>query len=97
MEIGLQHIQSFRQYHLDLFDEFLTFKDYSKLDEYVLLFDTLKELRNYTQKDPRCYIYLETYIGDLKETAERFYDIAEKYNYDEYSIVDDYTDQAYLL
>ena len=96
-EIGIQHIKSFREFHQFLFDEFIQFKDYDKLEEYINLFLIIKDLQKSVKNNTLAYSLLQTYIVHVKTTARSFYDLAEQYNYDEYFIIDEYIDQALAL
>jgi hypothetical protein len=96
-EIDLDNLMSLKRYHQELFDDFINFKDYSKLEEYIMFFDILEDYRIWIKNDPRSYIYLESYILDLKSTAYKFYELAEQYDYNEFSIIDDYIDKALKL
>lgn len=94
--IDVEHIYSFKEYHQQLFDDFIYYKNYTKLEEYLMLFDLIEEFRMI--RNPRIYFILENYITDIKDNAKNFIDLADRYGYyDNFRLVDDYCDRVWLL
>jgi len=96
--IELKHFASFMEYHNRCFNEFVEYKDYRKLEEFILLCDYINYFRQHLT-DTRSTMNIEAYVVEIKNFAHSFNDYCLQYGYDEEdeNLIVDYTDTVLSL
>ena len=97
-EITLQHFTSFMEYHNNCFNDFVEYKDYEKLEEFIMLCEFIEFFRNIL-KSSRAHQLIEAYVIEIKNFAYTFNDYCDQYGYDadDYYLIIDYTDTVLSL
>lgn len=98
METTTEDFKSFKEYHTAIFDEFVEYKYYRKLEEFIILCDMIEYFRENIKDDPKGHIAIECYVLEMKEFANTFIDLCDEFGYsDDNYIMNEYADTIFAL
>ena len=96
-QLQLEHFISFMEYNTRLFESFLDTKNYEDLQDFVIMCELIEYFRIHL-KGYSAIILLEAYVVEIKRFAMSFYDLCERYGYDDdENLINEYTDKILAL